>query len=223
MQTFCKLHLQCPLNMCLRNTLDAHFSYCSKTHNREKYKKIVRKFRHDLYIFILSSSLLLITVIAFAPSQKNNLNQDFPLSTSLPNWGAKRVLTNQGLFVILQFYQESRLCCNQLIHSAAFRRYNLRFPATVQRTTCRFEYSQTQTVRDRGKKQRYHGSILYLFCYYRTVYPYICCPVVGFYPNSGPLFMFVADYSASSSNSFTLPPYSGNSRKNLSLNSAPGK
>lgn len=66
--------------------------------------KIVRKFRHDLYIFILSSSLLLITVIAFAPSQKNNLNQDFPLSTSLPNWGAKRVLTNQGLFVILQFY-----------------------------------------------------------------------------------------------------------------------
>ena len=32
-----------------------------------------------------------------------------------------------------------------------------------------------------------------------------------------------SDYSASSSNSFTLPPYSGNSRKNLSLNSAPGK
>ena len=51
--TFLSWYLKWVLTMCLYNTLDAHFSYCSKTHNREKYKKIVRKFRHDLYIFIL--------------------------------------------------------------------------------------------------------------------------------------------------------------------------
>ena len=34
--TICKLHLKCWINMCLHNTLDAHFPFCSKTQNWEQ-------------------------------------------------------------------------------------------------------------------------------------------------------------------------------------------